>query len=72
MAAMNHSLLTADRTTHLKIAGVAGAGAMLVIAWLGVLTADTSTTLARDNDGPAIKSRPAVSVTSNNASHVLH
>jgi hypothetical protein len=70
MAAMNHSLFTADRTTHLKIAGVAVAGGMLVLAWLGVLTTDSPTTLARDSDGPALKSRPAVSVTSNDDSHV--
>jgi len=67
---MTHSLFTADRNMHLKIVGVAVAASVLVVTWLGAQSTDSPTTLARDNAGPAIKSRPAVSVTSNGVSKI--
>ena len=44
---MNHSLITADRTTHLKIAAVALIGAIMVVAvGIGARLADEETATA--------------------------
>ena len=68
---MNHSIVTADRTTHLKIVVVALIGATLV-AGIGIAArvADTNTATAMRANGPVLKAGQPVVVTSNGAATV--
>ncbi len=58
---MNHSLLTADRSTHLKIVVIALVAAIAVVA-VGVTARvnEPGTATARIQDGPVVKAgKPA-------------
>ena len=62
---MNHSLVTADRTTHLKIVAVSLVAAIAVIL-VGVTAriADTGTTSAKlESHGPVLKAGKPATVT---------
>ena len=61
---MNHSLVTADRTTHLKIVAVSLVAAIAVIL-VGVTAriTDTSTTARLETHGPVLKAGKPATVT---------
>jgi len=62
---MNHSLVTADRTTHLKIVAVSLVAAIAVIV-VGVTAriADTGTASAKlESHGPVLKAGKPATVT---------
>ena len=67
---MSHSLLSADRATHLKIVSVALIGAFIVVG-VGIRAriTDTPTTTARI-DGPVLKASKPTTYTSHDASAV--
>ena len=61
---MNHSLVTADRTTHLKIVAVSLVAAIAVIL-VGVTAriTDTSSTAKLEANGPVLKAGKPATVT---------
>ena len=62
---MNHSIITADRTTHLKIVAVSLAAAIAVIV-VGITARVTDTTGASANlqaHGPVLKAGKPAAVT---------
>jgi hypothetical protein len=62
---MNHSLVTADRTTHLKIVVVSLIAAIVVVT-VGVtarVTQSNTTTARIQVDTPVIKAGKAISIT---------
>ena len=62
---MNHSLVTADRTTHLKIVAVSLVAAIAVIL-VGVTAriSDTGATAKYEANGPVLKAGKPAAVTS--------
>jgi hypothetical protein len=63
---MNHSLVTADRSTHVRIVMVALVGALLVVG-VGItarLTAGDNVTARLETHGPVMKAGKPVTVTS--------
>ena len=69
---MNHSLVTADRTTHLKIVAVSLVAAIAVIL-IGVTARITDTGTASANlqaHGPVIKANKPATVTARDGNSV--
>jgi hypothetical protein len=69
---MNHSLVTADRTTHLKIVAVSLVAAIAVIL-VGITAriADTSTATAKlESHGPVLKAGKNSVVTARDGSSI--
>ena len=69
---MNHSLVTADRTTHLKIVAVSLIAAIAVIL-VGITArmADTGTTSARlEAHGPMLKAGKPATITARDGSSI--
>jgi hypothetical protein len=69
---MNHSLVTADRTTHLKIVAVSLVAAIAVIL-VGVTAriADTGTASAKlESHGPVLKAGKPATVTVRDATQI--
>ena len=69
---MNHSLVTADRTTHLKIVAVSLVAAIAVIL-VGITAriADTGTATAKlESHGPVLKAGKNSVVTSRDGSSI--
>ena len=65
---MNHSLVTADRTTHLKIVAVSLVAAIAVIL-VGVTAriSDTGASAKLEANGPVLKAGKPAAVTSRDA-----
>ena len=68
---MNHSLVTADRTTHLKIVAVSLVAAIAVIL-VGVTAriSDTGTSAKLEASGPVLKAGKPATVTSRDATAI--
>ena len=68
---MNHSLVTADRTTHLKIVAVSLVAAIAVIL-VGVTAriTDTGTSAKLEANGPVLKAGKPATVTSRDATAI--
>jgi hypothetical protein len=69
---MNHSLVTADRTTHLKIVAVSLVAAIAVIL-VGVTArvTDTGTASAKiESHGPVLKAGKPATITSRDGSSI--
>ena len=66
---MNHSLVTADRTTHLKIVAVSLVAAIAVIL-VGVTARITDTGASAEASGPVLKAGKPATVTSRDATAI--
>ena len=68
---MNHSLVTADRTTHLKIVAVSLVAAIAVIL-VGVTAriTDTGASAKLEANGPVLKAGKPATVTSRDATAI--
>lgn len=68
---MNHSLVTADRTTHLKIVAVSLVAAIAVIL-VGVTAriTDTGATAKLEANGPVLKAGKPANVTVRDGSQI--
>jgi hypothetical protein len=68
---MNHSLVTADRTTHLKIVAVSLVAAIAVIL-VGVTAriSDTGASAKLEANGPVLKAGKPAAVTSRDATAI--
>ena len=68
---MNHSLMTADRTTHLKMVVVSLVAAIIVVVvGISARLTDTSQTTARLQSAPVMKAEKSVTFTSSEAVRV--
>jgi hypothetical protein len=68
---MNHSLVTADRTTHLKMVVVSLVAAIIVVV-VGITArlADTGQTTARLQSAPVMKAEKVITFTSTDSVRV--
>jgi hypothetical protein len=68
---MNHSLMTADRTTHLKMVVVSLVAAIIVVVvGISARLSETRETTARLQSAPVMKAEKAVTFTSTEAVRV--
>ena len=68
---MNHSLVTADRTTHLKIVAVSLVAAIAVIlVGVSARITDTSSTAKLEANGPVLKAGKPATVTARDGSAI--
>lgn len=68
---MNHSLVTADRTTHLKIVAVSLVAAIAVIlVGITARVADTGATAKLEAHGPVLKAGKPAAVTARDGTSI--